>query len=800
MRPLSSFQAALLGSPSGYSTHPRVWVRDAAGEWRGLHTLLGFDWVLGVRINDKLDAPVAEAEVSLVRSGAAGARLSLSPLVVQSLANTSGAGTFAPLLVEGAYFRVELGLAPLATAPKEADYFEVFRGRIDEVDAGPDELRVVGRDLGGLLQDTFIEVEREYGNDTVGVAVQTIIQSLLDDNGLAAFALFTPVDPMSQRGRYVQKVEPVLDAARTLAQRIGWDCRMRWQPAANAYALTLAAPNRLQTEEDWAYGPDEYGNLDGVTRQLADIRTDVEVVYSDRFDLDASGTPKRKTVTASNPTARAQVGRRWMQVAEEAASNIDTEPEAQRLADAAIADLAVSPLTVTMTVDPHPGLELADLVLVLPDGVRLDTAQRLAVQELEHQCATDGTARMRLVLRGQPSTSLREWLERDSRPGIAPSATFTGPAAPQEVRATPTVNGCVVTWTPATSGPAWDEYEVHASRTPGFQPSEATFQGRASATRFPLSALRPGATYYCRVVGRDVSGNLGAPSAEVSVTTAYVTPATLQPAVAFGESPPNPDFEAHSFEELPPDAWTMGVGLWGAHAQVTADAYTGARAVRLTASGTRLDSQAMIARPGDRYCVDALARASQVGAAFSVQLVWYGGAFNVLGTVSTTKTLPTSGWERMTGFHNAPSGTRYVQVRLLALATQGLPWVYVDSVRLERIGGLVEPWTAIRTGQISDLENGWVAWDATNWPLGYYRNSDNEVAMRGLVRPGAVGYVTAYRFPSGLRPSSARIFTVPTSHGLGLAQLLPDGALQVYSVPSGTGWVGFDTVRFRAEV
>ncbi|NTX32812.1 hypothetical protein HUA78_00005 [Myxococcus sp. CA033] len=97
MRPLSSFQAALLTSPTGYSTHPRVWVRDAQGVWLNLQTLFGADWVLGVRINEQLDAPVAEAEVALARNGAGGGRMSLSPLVVQSLANTTQ-GSFAPLL------------------------------------------------------------------------------------------------------------------------------------------------------------------------------------------------------------------------------------------------------------------------------------------------------------------------------------------------------------------------------------------------------------------------------------------------------------------------------------------------------------------------------------------------------------------------------------------------------------------------------------------------------------------------------------------------------------------------------
>ncbi|MCP3060977.1 fibronectin type III domain-containing protein [Myxococcus sp. K38C18041901] len=798
MRPLSAFQAALLTSPSGYSTHPRVWVRDGLGTWLNLNVLFGADWVLGVRINEKLDAPVAEAEVSLARNGPGGGRLSLSPLVVESLANTLR-GSFSPLLAEAAYFRVELGLAAPGQVPREEDFFEVFRGRIDEVDAGPEELKVVGRDLGGLLQDTLIEVEREYGDDTVGVPVQSIIQSLCNDNGMASFGLYVPVDPLSQRGKYRQKVEPILDAVRTLAQRIGWDCRMKWRASAGSYALTLYAPDRLQTVEEWAYGPDEYQDLDSVTRQLVDIRTDVEVVYSDRNDLDDSGVPKRKRVTASNPTARAQVGRRWMQVAEEDTSNINTQAEAQRLADAAVADLSVSPLTVSLTVDPHPGMELGDVVRLEPDGVRLDTAHWLAVQELEHECATDGTARMKLVLRGQPSTSVREWLERDARPGIAPSAPFTGPAAPQQLKTTPTVNGFTVAWTPAPSGPKWDEYELHVSREAGFTPSSATFRTRGKATSFHVPDLLPGVTYFCRVMGRDAKGNVGAPSEAVAVTTAYVTPATLLPGVAFGDSPPNPDFEAWSTQSSPPDAWTMGQGLWGGHAQVTEDAFTGRRAVRLLANGTRLDSQAMIARPGDRYSVDALASASASGPVLTVQLCWYDGAFNLLSTSDTSRALPSGGWQRLTGFHAAPVGTRYVQVRLLAWLGLDGNWAYVDSVRLERVGGLVEPWATIRTDQLNDLENGWTPWDVSAWPLGYYKNSDNEVSMRGLVRPGTVGYVTVYRMPAGYRPSSPRVLPLPTSHGMGMGQLNPDGTLQVYAVPQGTAWVSLDGVRYRTE-
>jgi len=87
---------------------------------------------------------------------------------------------------------------------------------------------------------------------------------------------------------------------------------------------------------------------------------------------------------------------------------------------------------------------------------------------------------------------------------------------------------------------------------------------------------------------------------------------------------------------MPPDAWTFAVGLWGAHAQVTTDAYTGGRAVRLVANGTRLDSQAMTARPGDRYSVDVMVRAAQLGTPLFVHVVWYDGALKLLSVATTS--------------------------------------------------------------------------------------------------------------------------------------------------------------------
>ncbi|WP_186818039.1 hypothetical protein, partial [Myxococcus virescens] len=518
MRTLTNQERATLLA-GNYGTHLRVVVVRPDNSEVDLSTLLGRDWVMGAQWSETQDATVCVATVSVRRSGPGGVT-SLSPMVDSSVANRGPGGLLMPLLKEGRRFRIEVQTSSGRARPDA--WRQVFLGRIDEVDPGPEELSFNGRDFAGVFQDWFIEVERDYGNDTVGVAVQTVMAQIIGDNIPTGTGpgLYVPVDPMWQLGKYTQQREPVWDAVRALAEQLGWEVRLRWREG-HGWAFTLQCPERLAGEPVWTFGPAHYGELKQAKRALRDIRNVVEVLYTDKDDRDALGNEKRKTVTATNPTSIAEYGRRYMQVAEASASNINTQAEAQRLADAAIADLSDSSLTLEFEVPYFWPLEVNDMVRVLPDGVTLGAPVELAVVNLDHTFA-GGVAKTKLQLRGRPATSVLEWRARDAAPLTAHNAALKsiqvttklkGPDAPGDLQPTPTVNGFALSFRPSTSGPAWDTYELHVSTSPGFTPSNATLKAAASATRFEVADLPPGVTHYAMVRGRDIHGNVGPASA-----------------------------------------------------------------------------------------------------------------------------------------------------------------------------------------------------------------------------------------------------------------------------------------------
>lgn len=804
MRTLSTAEVAAITCPAGFGSHLRVLVQRGAA-WTDLSTLLPGDYLLGVSWSDSIDAPVSDASASVVRNGPDGKRLSLSPLVVGSVLNTVD-GSYQPLLREGAYWRVEVATVPLDTRRVDVPagaWREVWRGRIDEVDAGGDELRITGRDLGGLLQDTWAEVERNYGS-AAGTPVQSVIQSILSDNGMSAFGLYTPVNPLSVRGPYVQEREPLLDAVRFLAEQIGWDVRMRWREDASAFALTLWSPDRLTDTPVATFGPDNVLELGELKRSLEHVRNVVEVVYTDKLDKDVGGEKKRKTVTSTNPTSVALYGRRWMQVAEGGSSLIDTAAEAQRLADAAIADLSESALSLSLTLPGiHWYLQAADLVQVLPDGVHFDTSQRLGIVSVEFECASSGEARTKLQLQGRPCTSRAEWMERDARPGIAPSATFTGPAAPSGLSVANTVNGFSLAWTPAADGPAWDSYELHVSSSPSFTPSQATYRANSRATRFDLQDLVAGRAYYARVIPRDVKGNAGPASAEVTLAPRYVAPAMLLPTVTYAALPLNADFEALSDPNAPPDGWGLSPGTWGVDAFDGAGGpaiYSGMRSVRLapTLVATQLGCQVFAVRPGDILAPSALVR----GGAESVSnptykaillIRWLSDTQGFVGAVVVDEVqISATSWQELGrgASVTAPSGARYAQL-FAGKSTAQAYTCYVDSARVT-----YQPRQQDYQAASLIPASGWVA---TGFPRGnpkFWRTNTGDVALGGSLKNGTFGSA-AFTLPAGYRPLDELHLPVASGGVIGMVRITSDG--NVTPLYGAATEFGLDGVRFRQE-
>lgn len=150
----------------------RVSVKDSGGTFRDLTTYPGFNAVKSVRWSEAVEDPHMVAEIILFREQH---RLSLSPFMSTSALNKgfNPSGGFAALLALNREVKIEVAIMPVDRTPSSGDWFEVFRGRIDTIDAANGaNVRLSCRDLGGRLAQQFIKNEHVLAFASVaGVAV-----------------------------------------------------------------------------------------------------------------------------------------------------------------------------------------------------------------------------------------------------------------------------------------------------------------------------------------------------------------------------------------------------------------------------------------------------------------------------------------------------------------------------------------------------------------------------------------------------------------------------------------------------
>jgi hypothetical protein len=807
MRTHTAQQIRTLSSKVGYSTRARVKVQRS-GTWHDLTDLTGLhlDFLQEVTWGSQVDAPAATATVRCSRevNGA-----SLAPLMVGTLVNTV-AGVHSPLLQEGRRFAVEVAVLPLGRGPTDADWIEVFHGEIDEIDTA-EEVSFTGRDYGmARLQDTFIKAEAEYGS-ALGVDVQTVMQSILNANGLAAFTLYTPVSPNWALKKYIQKGEPVADALQALARQLGWEVRWKWLssgPGTGAWRLWFWSPDRSATVPVWTYGPGEYERLEEVRTSREDVRNDLEGVYSTSGELDEAGNKKRKTVATSSGTSIAAYGNRFARFAESATSNIDTAGEMTTFLARALADLKDVPLGVSFEVLLHPGLELGDLVRLSGNGVHFSADQTAAVQSLSHT-GNAGGVKTKMVLQGKPTIGRRVWVDMEQRPGVAPASPFTGPDAPSSLSSATTAGGFRVRFTAPTLGPAAASYELHVSTTNGFTPSSATCRTASSATEFTVSDLQPGTTYYVRVVPRDAKGNRGTASGQLTLVPRYVEPRSLQPFVHVGSIIPNDSFEAANAAGSPPDTWSLPVGTWGTTAVLVASALSGASAVKFVGGqNNMLASSYVTVRPGEVYSLEVWAMRTAVTGAnlASVLLEFMDANFNLIttGASATVNPVAADGWKR---FYSVRSGTPPNARYMRAVLNQGSGTpddIYWDSVRVREVRVLSEE-LVFPDGVNFRFLNSFAdvnGYGGTYTVASVYKGADDEARLAGRVYRTAGGAPAAgttilQGLPSGYRPVSTATFLVATDTGPGVVTVTAAGEVKYQS--GGVGWLSLDGIRYAGS-
>lgn len=285
------------------------------------------------------------------------------------------------------------------------DWREIFDGYIDKVSVtGRDSnaINVECRDLGALLIDTDIEVVRQYGSSG-GTAVETVMQSILDDNfGAGVITLYTPVSPNWFLHEFSQKLTSVMDAIRTLAKQIGYEVRYLYD-ANNVLRLTFYAPDRAKLAIDYGLAPTVYTDIDSLDIDEADVRNAWTVEYIDRV------TGNKLTAIATSAPSIAQYKRRPAKIAYGYSSNIDSATEAQKMVDAALSDTAFPKALEVVNTPYWPLVDIADVVALVANMEHYDTDQQRAVVSYSHDLR-DGDGTTVLTTRGKPGGGYTTWM------------------------------------------------------------------------------------------------------------------------------------------------------------------------------------------------------------------------------------------------------------------------------------------------------------------------------------------------------------------------------------------------------
>ncbi|MEO7103867.1 MAG: hypothetical protein ABI119_11050 [Gemmatimonadaceae bacterium] len=383
----------------------RVNVRDSENNWRDLTNTGSVDYVDSVSWSASLDSATMTGSVTLKRERRGG--FSLAPLLTGSSLNKDSHGAYAPLLDVGRGIQILTAVTAHGTAPVTGDWKEVFLGRITDIDFTSDPITLTIADIGVDIIDTTIEAVRTYG-DAVGVAVETVVQSELDDNmGAGIVTLYVPVASTftiynTDTGTYSPDRGPLMDAIRALALQIGWDLRYKYD-SSDVFRLTWYSPDRTKTVSDATIGPNEYLNVTRLAISNADIRNVVKVNFQDK------NTGIVSSQTASDSGSIAEFGRRYMEIGEGTSTNINDATHALAMATAAVSDMSEPVAAQSIEQFYFWPVELGDLLTYSANGVHYDTDQQFGVVAYSHTLSAT-SHRTTIDVSGHVAGAYRQWL------------------------------------------------------------------------------------------------------------------------------------------------------------------------------------------------------------------------------------------------------------------------------------------------------------------------------------------------------------------------------------------------------
>ena len=538
-------------------------------------------------------------------------------------------------------------------------------------------------------------------------------------------------------------------------------------------------PGRTTTTPVYTINQDLYREVESLELSDGDVRNQVRVWYSDAADRDSTGSPKRKFVFVQDSNSAKKYGIRYMEVAEASSSNIDSQTEAQRLAEAALNDLKEPVVQASIVLPYMHHLELGDLIQLGGNNEDFSSSYNAAITSVAHSFSApdeDGqferSTTLGLRFAGPVSQALG-WLEVEARPGQAPTAPESKLSTPASVLVERTEGGVTVAFAipqdrDSLGNVRFFDAELHLGDTSGFTPSSSTLAAVVRGNKFTLGNLLPGRTYYVRVVARDIKGNLSEPTTATLYTVPYISPYQLQPTISYNRLPVNGDFEAQTFPNTAPDTWEALYYPWGQYWVMDTGAYSGKYSLLLKAGSpngylpgqlfAELKSQPFTAVPGQVYLLRVNVysnktsnRDTNYNAPF-VYFDWLDANNNIVGFGGYLAPTTAGQWLTTERAVTAPAGTRYG--RVVIRRDHGdidAIWQF-DSVNVDRGSFSVEDEATL------PLSNGWTV-DASGGPnITYYKDGFGTVTVVGtalfnnfLGGPRGVPDLPL-SFPAGYRP------------------------------------------------
>ena len=679
MRALSAAQERVYGLQTK-SVAVRVWITDATATEVDLSDYLGHDWVRSAEWGEDVDSPGMTATVEIARAYHG---LSVAPFRTLGRPNTGGV-----LLREGRAMRIEIAVFPRGMEPDSSDWVEVFAGVIQTVESAADPIRLTARGKEDLLQSTYIEDPAQYSDFTSGEALETVMQSIMDDYLPTTVTLHVPVSPSWQILAFTTEVHSVWDELDKLVGQIGWCLRYLYDDGATEWRLTLYEPDRAGGASVWTFPPSQWFDMTLLSTDLSTIRNAVSVTYGDASNPGADGQPTPETVTAEDPTSTTEYGRRWLGITLDATTNIDSTFEANTLASAVVSDLAWPMAAVEVELSFCHFLQLGDTVTLSADHIRIDEDQEMAVVGYRSSIA-NGRARTRIQGRFAGAVArVRNWLSMAAQRGVAALQQRGAPLSPADIPAIVREAVGSLILNPDMSQAIRKggfQVEVHGGPSgfiPDYTAGSATIIGRAKAgpitipvdtSRIPIGEPRDLVITYLN--------DRGVRSGEQRLTRTARRPGLGwldQYARLAGSFAPSTFSTATRGPSFPPDGWDMVVGTWDTDAKqddggTLVAPLTGVYALTLLGSvATQLLSQTTPVAYGRRYVSQVALYTDSVTAGRTVTVVveWLNAAMSVYATDTIfSGVLPaTSTWYTYKRAHGTPTTCRYARVRITKAA------------------------------------------------------------------------------------------------------------------------------------